>query len=214
MSRLSKLRLVTSLPHLYKKLEEFGVDHDYKIKEMVKNDTEWFASQKVAESSKLNILDNNVKQSPGFKITIDNVDYRQNVHYMTEGHQNIDKHYVSVNATTNRVPANHLSNEVQDTSINCMENASPVILSRKHKETIMLPLCSVFLSKMFLVLNLGKILSRCTSHTSTPRRPLNQQNLYVIKCCFSSFTECYNNSLLCLHHEKNSRPQHATRLYQ
>ena len=76
MSRLSKLRLVTSLPHLYKKLEEFGVDHDYKIKEMVKNDTEWFASQKVAESSTLNILDNNVKQSPGFKITIDNVDYQ------------------------------------------------------------------------------------------------------------------------------------------
>jgi hypothetical protein len=35
MSRLAKLRLVTSPNHLYKKLEEFGADHDSKVKEMV-----------------------------------------------------------------------------------------------------------------------------------------------------------------------------------
>ena len=28
----------------------------------------------------------------GRKITMDNFDYHQNVHYMTEEHQNIDKH--------------------------------------------------------------------------------------------------------------------------
>lgn len=50
-----------------------------------------------------------LKPSPGFKLTLDNVDYRQNVHYQTEEHQNIDRHYVTGNATANRVSGNHLS---------------------------------------------------------------------------------------------------------
>ena len=46
MSRFAKLRLVTSRNHLYKKLEEYGADHDSVVKEMVDNDGKWLASQK------------------------------------------------------------------------------------------------------------------------------------------------------------------------
>ena len=114
MSRFSKLRLVTSPNHLYKNLEEYGAGHDAVIKEMVNQDSKWLANQKNATES--------VEPSVGFKLTIDNVDYRQNVHYMTEEHQNIDKHYVSVNATINRVSANHLSHKSPVSGIQEMEN--------------------------------------------------------------------------------------------
>lgn len=116
MSRLAKLRLVTSPNHLYKKLEEFGADHDSKVKEMVNNDSTWLGSKKGEKTT------TDVKPSAGFKLVIDNVDYRQDVHYMTEEHQTIDKHYVSVNATTNRITANHLSHEAKADGIAHMEN--------------------------------------------------------------------------------------------
>jgi hypothetical protein len=47
--------------------------------------------------------------SNGQKITIDNIDYRKEVHYMTTDHQTEDVHYLTVSATTNRVNGNHLS---------------------------------------------------------------------------------------------------------
>ena len=123
MSRFSKLRLVTSPNHLYKKLEEYGVDHDEIIKSMVKNDAKWLVSRKEKDDSNdtsASVAD--AKPSAGYKLTIDNVDYTQNVHYMTEEHQNNDKHYVSINATVNRVSANHLSDESTANGINQMEN--------------------------------------------------------------------------------------------
>ena len=52
-----------------------------------------------------------VVPSNGHKITIDNVDYRQEVHYMTQDHQTLDRHYLSVCATKNRVHGNHLSSQ-------------------------------------------------------------------------------------------------------
>jgi hypothetical protein len=88
------LRLVTSPNHLYKKLEEYGVHHDEIIKSMVKNDAKWLVSRKEEDDSNdtsASVTD--AKPSAGFKLTIDNVDYMQNVHYMTEEHQNNDKHY-------------------------------------------------------------------------------------------------------------------------
>ncbi len=49
----------------------------------------------------------------GRKITIDNLDYHQNVHHTTEEHQNVDKHYVMVMATENRVTGNDFSDMQQ-----------------------------------------------------------------------------------------------------
>jgi hypothetical protein len=105
--------LVTSPNHLYKKLEEFGENHDANVKEMVEQDSKYLANSTT-----------DTKPSAGFKLTIDNVDYRQSTHYMTEEHQNIDKHYVSINATTNRVSSSHLSDKVQTDGINHMENGN------------------------------------------------------------------------------------------
>ena len=102
--------MVTSPNHLYKKLEEDGANHDAVVKEMVNDDGKWLASQK-KNGKGTSILADNVQPSVGFKLTVDNVDYRQKVHYMTEEHQNKDKHNVSINATVNRVSANHLSDK-------------------------------------------------------------------------------------------------------
>ena len=48
-------------------------------------------------------------QPSGQKLTIDNIDFRQQVHYMTQEHQVIDQHYLTICATNNRVHCNHLS---------------------------------------------------------------------------------------------------------
>ena len=58
----------------------------------------------------------------GRKITFDNIDYHQNVHYMSEDHQNIDKHYVTYMSTENRVSGNHLSDQNPLGGIKEMEN--------------------------------------------------------------------------------------------
>ena len=89
---------------------------------MVNNDGKWLASQKKHDSNGTSVQANDVQPSGGFKLTVDNVDYTQNVHYMTEDHQNKDKHYVSINATVNRVSTNHLSDKGPTCSIDQMEN--------------------------------------------------------------------------------------------
>ena len=129
MSRFATLRLVTSPTHLYKKLDEFGQGYNDSVKEMVETDAKWFAVKVAKESDSSQGLPSTPcstriasKPSPGFKLTIDNVDYRQNVHYTTEDHQNIDKHYVTVNSTTNRVSGNHLSTTTPVDGILKMEN--------------------------------------------------------------------------------------------
>ena len=110
MSNLAPLRLVTSPTHLYKKLDEFGEGYDKQVKEMVENDRKWLAEKNsLGRDSRPSVTC--AKPSPGFKLTIDNVDYHQSVHFMTEDHQNIDRHYVTVNATTNRISGNHLSTD-------------------------------------------------------------------------------------------------------
>jgi hypothetical protein len=122
MSKFAPLRLVTSPTHLYKKLEEFGKGYDDAAKEMVQTDCKWFAEviNKEQDSSQEEVSTSTTpKPSPGFKLT---TDYHHNVHYMTEEHQNVDKHYVTVNATTNRVSGNHLSTTTPWDGILKMEN--------------------------------------------------------------------------------------------
>lgn len=76
------------------------------------------------------------------KITIDNFDYRQNVHHMTEDHQNIDIHHVSVMSTDNRVSGVELSNEEKPDGIMDLENGECIpstvdhILQRKKFITL------------------------------------------------------------------------------
>lgn len=58
----------------------------------------------------------------GRKLIFDNIDYRQQVHYMTEENQNIDKHCVTVMSTENRVSSNHLSDQEPSHGVLEMEN--------------------------------------------------------------------------------------------
>ncbi len=76
---------------------------------------EW--KQKLLSKTKSQLLhaSENVKivETPepnaGRKIVFDNFDFKQNVHHMTEEHQNIDNHWVSHMCTENRVSGNNLS---------------------------------------------------------------------------------------------------------
>ena len=65
---------------------------------------------------------NNPQPDIGRKITFDNLDYHQEVHHMTEDHQNIDRHYVTVMSTNNRVHGHHLSDKPSETGVFQMEN--------------------------------------------------------------------------------------------
>ena len=60
--------------------------------------------------------------SNGQKITIDNIDYRKEVHYMTTDHQTEDVHYLTVSATTNHVNGNHLSSLTPEDGLKDMYN--------------------------------------------------------------------------------------------
>ena len=151
MSRLAPLRLVTSPTHLYKKLDEFGEGYDKQVKEMVENDKKWLAEknalEREADSRPSSVTC--AKQSPGFKLTIDNVDYHQTVHYMTEDHQNIDRHYVTVNATANRISGNHLSTDSPLHGVKQMANVFPITWNRNYKEQIASPWLREFWLKIY-----------------------------------------------------------------
>ena len=143
MRRLKSLRLVVSHTQLYRKLEEYGEGHDKSVKSMMQKEHEWMESQQPTtaiddeESEKSQSSDDScteIDQMPelrhgplpshpvGQKITIDNIDYRQQVHHMTQEHQTEDKHYLTVCATKNRVHGNHLSHLQQGDLLNIMEN--------------------------------------------------------------------------------------------
>lgn len=60
----------------------------------------------------------------GRKIVFDNFDFKQNVHHMTQDHQNIDIHWVSHISVENRISGNHLSMvKPAKTSLLNIENA-------------------------------------------------------------------------------------------
>jgi cytoskeletal protein RodZ len=79
-------------------------------------------------------------QPTGQKITIDNIDYPQEVHHMTQDHQTIDKHYLTVCATENRVSGNHLGTIISQmglsSKVSRMENVFQVLRNKFCKEKI------------------------------------------------------------------------------
>ena len=147
MKRLKVLRLVVSHTQLYRKLTEFGEDYDHSVKIMKEQEREWMESKRTVSASEASFPDGDqgsstdsdqssssdedlTKAKPpskaqptGQKITIDNIDYCQEVHHMTQDHQTIDKHYLTVCATENRVSGNHLStNQPNATKLESLEN--------------------------------------------------------------------------------------------
>ncbi len=134
-------------------LDEFGKDFKSHIGQAVKKQGERMnrlhhcaSGDEIGQVATLDFPDG------GRKITIDNLDYHQNVHHMTEEHQNIDKHYVTVMATENRVTGNDFSDATPSCSllIWIMESVFQAELIISIKGRITLLLWSVFWSQTFL----------------------------------------------------------------
>lgn len=70
----------------------------------------------------------------GRKITFDNFDIYQEVHHMTEQHQNKDKHYVTVMSTENRISGAHLRRNEPVCDIATLENGKCVPNQADHQK--------------------------------------------------------------------------------
>ena len=95
--------------YLYKKLDEYGKDHNGEILEKVT--AEGRRLHHLHKDANENLPTGNVSciaPDKGRKIVFDHFDFRQSVHHMTETHQNVDKHWVSHMCIENRVGGNHL----------------------------------------------------------------------------------------------------------
>ena len=69
----------------------------------------------------------------GRKVIFDNFDFKQNVHHMTETHQNTDHHWVSHMCTENRVSGNHLSTtRPKESSIMDIDNGKFIPSREEH----------------------------------------------------------------------------------
>ena len=68
----------------------------------------------------------------GRKLVFDNIDYRHEVHYMTEEHQSVDNHCVTVMAVENRVSGSHLSDQQPEGGILQLENGKCIPSSRDN----------------------------------------------------------------------------------
>ena len=111
LKRLKALRLVVSHHFLYKKLDEFGQDHDSFLKDQA------------------------FKPSLDRKVVVDNFDFTTKVHSMTEDHQNDDEHWVSVATVENRIHGDSLSTECpMKNEIIRMENSMMLPNINDHKK--------------------------------------------------------------------------------
>ena len=102
--------MATSHVHLYRKLDEFGKDFKKDIEIAVEQQSE-LMDQQCNSTSNVNSV--TCTADVGRKITIDNFDFHQDVHDMTEENQNIDKHCLSMMATENRVSGSELPDPTQ-----------------------------------------------------------------------------------------------------
>lgn len=126
MARLCTLKITCSHTFLYKKLDQFGEDHNKHILESVKKQGEFMELQAERKKCDAGLLTDHknkcVVQDMGRKLVFDNIDYRQEVHYMTHEHQNNDAHCVTYMSVANRVSGNHLSNVKPGGSVLSLEN--------------------------------------------------------------------------------------------
>ena len=124
------MKVTTSHTYVYKKLDEFGKDHNKKILHSVMQQGEFMeqnqASAQVHQHKRLIVPD------VGRKLVFDNIDYRHEVHYMTQDNQDKDKHCVTIMATENRVSGNHLSSEPPVGGVKQMENGKCLPSSRDN----------------------------------------------------------------------------------
>ncbi|XP_028404057.1 uncharacterized protein LOC114526731 isoform X1 [Dendronephthya gigantea] len=124
LARLCPLKITTSHTYVYKKLDEFGKDYNKDILHSVKEQGEFMEQRAAQINPDAHGQQNNrcFTQDVGRKLVFDNIDYHQEVHRMTEDHQNVDKHCVTVMAIENRVSGNHLGEEQPKDGILKLQN--------------------------------------------------------------------------------------------
>ena len=132
MCRLRVLRLVKSHTFLYKKLDQFGHDHNAKIMEKVRNESARLLSIWSEDESDQDEVFSHQLPDQGRKLVFDNFDFNQKVHHMSESHQNIDNHWVAHMCTENRVAGNNLSMEEISTTILDMDNGKCIPDTLEH----------------------------------------------------------------------------------
>ena len=122
------LKLTTSHTYVYKKLDEFGKDYNKNILESFKRQGE-FMKQQMQRRTDANSVSAKFHQNRklivpdvGRKLVFGNIDYRHEVHYMTEEHQSVDNHCVTVMAVENRVSGSHLSDQQPEGGVLQLEN--------------------------------------------------------------------------------------------
>eukprot|EP00112_Aurelia_sp_Birch-Aquarium-sp1_P017402 Seg4027.1 transcript_id=Seg4027.1/GoldUCD/mRNA.D3Y31 product="hypothetical protein" protein_id=Seg4027.1/GoldUCD/D3Y31 len=125
LGRLRVLRLTPSHTYMYKKLDEFGLNHDKRLSDVF--DHECKCLEETAESG-----NSDLEVEPGFKHVIDNFNMRKEVCDMTEEHQNINENWVAHLAVKNRVSAKELS-DVAESNIFDMENGTVIPSQLEHK---------------------------------------------------------------------------------
>lgn len=96
---------------------------------------------------------------------------------MTDEHQNIDKYYVTVNATTNRIPGNHLGIDHPVHGITQMENGKciPNYLEQKLQRENNITLVQRILFENIPCLEFGKnVAEKHISHNLVKRHHSQQ----------------------------------------
>ena len=126
LARFKTLRLTTSHTYLYKKLDEFGKEHKKSICDAVVHQGQYMCNNRCVDGAEQPQCPQVDSPDTGRKLVFDNLDYTQEVHWMTEGHQNIDCHYVTAMSTENRVSGNELSPVPPPHGVMEMENGKCV----------------------------------------------------------------------------------------
>lgn len=137
----------------------------------------------------------------GRKITIDNFHYRQNVHHMTEHHQNIDVHHVSVMSTENRVSGVELSNEKKPHGIMDLENGKCIpspgdhILQRRNFITLVE---RVIVANIRSLEFLADVVTPHTQHKYSSEMRKKTNTVSKFTCSYFQYMYLYHTSLICL----------------
>lgn len=119
--RLKAICLAPSHTTYYKKLDEYGKQHDAEIRNKVSKESERLQNlHPNSPSQSLEPVRTNsiINVDVGRKIVLDNIDYHQSTHNMTESHKDPDLHFCSYMSTENRVSGNHLSDQQPIADIN------------------------------------------------------------------------------------------------
>lgn len=126
LARLKTWRLTTSHIYLYKKLDEFGKDHKKSICDAVVHQGQYIPNKRCLDGAEQPQCPQADSADSGRKLVFDKLDYTQEVHWMTWGHQNIDCHYVTAMSTENRVSGNELNHVPPAHGVMGMENGKCV----------------------------------------------------------------------------------------